>query len=598
MIGLMEALQGQIPRSPDPPFREILEDHSDKMPLLPLLVALLPLLVIGDTSRWDAEIDTSLKRNIVGCPYRKEMLPTGPMLTTPSAAEFLVQVHYPSKVDVKTMKQLPITLTKADADLRNNTVRHEYTYDTWGKQTHSRWEVPADHPGQDKNNCINMTNIASSEQVVSFYEPFKTIKRAFYVMHARNAFIHPSGAVGLSCGYFIGMEACENRWNYAKNWYEPCKQALDKEGWAWGQLFQQPAPDDKSKLERIIKGCADVSDLGSPNKKDFVVSRHGRVFTIPALWDYNYHHFIADSLARLARNLRYLKTNKDIMIHVRAFEDYDGMYKKDEGFKQRAKKMRNEFFVLLGIDPARVISGPVFAQEVFIPRFLRCSYLLSNPVEIQLLAKQLLQAAYAAEGIKQRVPTSRPHKQLGRPSADTPAADSTPAGVAEKTMIIQQRFTAHGSNYRQWSNETMTKVVKAFTKHFPEHRLVIHNSANLKDRSVAKELIAFSQADVLIGLHGAGFTSMMFMPPNSLIVEMVGRIVDVHMPICGYYGPMAAAMGHHHYIHSYTVDSQDVREDIAAEKAAGFYQVVKAAAKDTPVLRLLDSVKEKHQGGG
>ncbi len=78
-------------------------------------------------------------------------------------------------------------------------------------------------------------------------------------------------------------------------------------------------------------------------------------------------------------------------------------------------------------------------------------------------------------------------------------------------------------------------------------------------------------ADCVI-FHPPGLTNMMFMPPGGLIVEFVGHFDNVHMPLCGYYGPYAAIFGHHHYTHAYNYDTKDpIRPDLAAKKALEFY---------------------------
>lgn len=562
--------------------------------------AILAYLIcaLADSSRWEDEIDSSLRVNIKGgCKVIRDFMThdTVNLKQIESPNELLAQVLYPSKLDVKQMRQLPMALTLADKDLADNARRWEYTHEKWHTTDLLRWEIPASHPGQDRNNCLNMTFLAASEHVIAYYETFKTIKRAFYVIHGRQAFVHPSGAVGFSCGYYMGHEACENRWNYAENWYKPCKAMMDKHTFEWRQIFDKTA--SANTTDHILNsGCSDRTDLGSPNKRTFNITRHNKVFTIPALWDYNYHHWIADSLARLAHNLRFLRANPDIMIHVRSFEEYDGQRNGDQRFKDGSKKMRMEFFDLLGIKRDRIVTGPILADEVYIPRFLRCSYLLSNPVELQLLARHLLTAAHTELGLKMDKPlirpylTHKPHANIIQQNSETVAKN--------KTLIIQQRYTKFGSNYREWNDVTLQPVVAAFKRRFPDHNVVVLSSKDLKVRSLAKEILLYNSADILVGLHGAGLTNMMFMPPNSLIVEFVGRLVDVHMPVCGYYGPMGAAFGHHHYLHSYNVNEGEgmaTRPEQGAEVASKFYKLIHGPKTNTPILQIYNSLKVENQ---
>lgn len=341
---------------------------------------------------WEDEIEKSLVRNIKGgCPwyYTDNM---NQSYLAQGDDRFMIRRVYPSKSELIALKQLPESLTKSHLGLEINAKLRGYSYEKWGVQTESRWEIPANHPGQNRNNCLAMTFLAAKGKPVSFYTEFRDVDRAFYLAYIQRALVHPSGAVGAACGYYMGEECCENRWDYARDWYNDCKRTIKSLKLTWAALWNQNLPE-RTK-EALIEGCTSHKDLGLPF--DGKVAKHApkivsKVFVMPSLWDYNYHHFVADSLARMVHSLRYLRRNPDVYIHFRTFERYDGMHFRDEQFRKNSESMRNRFVDLLGIDRSRVVSDMVLAEQVIIPRCTRCSYAVSNPVEIRLLRKLLVQ---------------------------------------------------------------------------------------------------------------------------------------------------------------------------------------------------------------
>eukprot|EP01040_Poterioochromonas_malhamensis_P007013 gene7013-7572_t len=609
---------------------------------------------------WDAEIDASLKRNFKFCPYR---IVTHLNSSAASSEEFIVERIYPSKSEFRPYQDVPITLTKAHKDVTAAASVRGYNYEKWGKEPESRWEVPSNHPGQDRRNCINMTQVAATDgKIYSFYESFKRVDRAYYISKARNAFIHPSGAVMTSCGYYMGQELCENRWDYARDWNERCKDSLQKNNYSWDIFFNQTLQQQLSPTDydNLIEGCADNTDLGKPKQiAKFKVNKENRVFIISSLWDYNYHHFIADSLARLTRYYSFLKNNPDIKIHLRYFEEYDDMRRRNNKVKTAARKMREQILTLLGFPSHRYITGPILANEVYIPRAMRCSYALSNPMEIRLLNKILLNnvRAYMRLNYPDIIKFTDRHTVLSSPvmkghhlsrfhhkSSTTPQqrkleindasdviAPSRPVHLSqfnlmqllppefiersgifwpstisndfiernswkERHLILLQRY-AEVSDDRDWNDETFHKTIIAFAQAFPNHAIIPLSSKKYvrDDYCFACDLFLINQADVLVGAHGAGLTNMMYMPVNSLVVEIVGSFTDVNMPVCGYYGPYAAIFGHHHYLYAYHQhDNWPYLIQQAADESCAFFHFIKkrkvgAMMSDDFVVRVENS---------
>eukprot|EP00597_Dinobryon_sp_UTEXLB2267_P004952 CAMPEP_0170062712 /NCGR_PEP_ID=MMETSP0019_2-20121128/3835_1 /TAXON_ID=98059 /ORGANISM="Dinobryon sp., Strain UTEXLB2267" /LENGTH=137 /DNA_ID=CAMNT_0010268927 /DNA_START=1279 /DNA_END=1689 /DNA_ORIENTATION=- len=122
--------------------------------------------------------------------------------------------------------------------------------------------------------------------------------------------------------------------------------------------------------------------------------------------------------------------------------------------------------------------------------------------------------------------------------------------MKNKRLILLQRYTDLEGSSRDWTNRTFNIVLQAFSKVFSEHQIVpIRSNDPHYMKCFDCAVREFSGADVLVGAHGAGLTNMIFMPQNSLIVEMTGEWDMRMLPVCGYTGPLCAACGHHHYIH-------------------------------------------------
>lgn len=78
-------------------------------------------------------------------------------------------------------------------------------------------------------------------------------------------------------------------------------------------------------------------------------------------------------------------------------------------------------------------------------------------------------------------------------------------------------------------------------------------------------------------------TNIMFMPPNSMVVEIFGDFKDVNMPYCGYYGPLSSIVGAHHFLYSFNYltheELNETRVGDIVKQSYQFYTDIKTKSR-------------------
>ena len=129
--------------------------------------------------------------------------------------------------------------------------------------------------------------------------------------------------------------------------------------------------------------------------------------------------------------------------------------------------------------------------------------------------------------------------------------------ISRPVMLLMKRSTGakHTRNaedlVRQWSVSFTNRLLEALRVQFTEYDLKLFSDTDEELMGChACQVRAFAEADVLIGMHGAGLSNQLYMKPNSAIVELCPYPNDGRCLLGG--GPFSrtsALLSHNYMIH-------------------------------------------------
>ena len=327
-------------------------------------------------AQWESQTASVSLNNFGKCPWMA-ISSSANIETEPN--KFHVVSYRPSEEEKRIYQKLPETLTKSNPQLGVGMTKGVSAAEVWAKSPKNSWQLPPEHPRNNKPNCVRVTKL-TGETAVEMYEELKK-EVDFYVVKAVNALIHESGIIALPCGYFQPLEGCETFFKYVgRKWWNKCHAAFQSAKMKWPTYWNA---NTEPSLDVFNSTACKDSFKGT-------TKRYSRVFVISAAWDHNYHHFLIDSLSRLVRHVDFLVANPDVRIHIREFDQYA-----KESQSAKGRTLRELLLQLLGLDPRRLVSGVVLADEVFMPRAVKCNYPISSAYEVRLLASLLKERAAA-----------------------------------------------------------------------------------------------------------------------------------------------------------------------------------------------------------
>ena len=242
-----------------------------------------------------------------------------------------------------------------------------------------------------------------------------------------------------------------------------------------------------------LKDCHDI-DSGGCND----IPRFGKVFVLSYMYDSAIGHFLIEVLPRVVYNLDLLQ-QQDVHIH----------YGCDKKYGRFSPPL--QFMTWLGFSPDKFIQGNVWADEVMVPRDGACQDAMWNRWEIAKLRHYFLQKV----GLQHRISWR--------------ASKSRNWGEGKPIIVVVQRsgskFSANkGDVTRLWTDELFDAITMKLKEKFRDKTIVPYSDRNTTMmKCVSCQVELFSKTTVLVGMHGAGLSNMMFMPPESTVVEITAQ---------------------------------------------------------------------------
>jgi hypothetical protein len=307
-----------------------------------------------------------------------------------------------------------------------------------------------------------------------------------FVVTANEAIVARSGFLALPCGVFGLFASCEG-----VKWGIPAAQA-------------------------VIGNVSDCRDSSKPCP----FKKYDKVFVMTQYDDTQIGQFILEALPKLVYHLDFIKANKDIKVHY--------------GFSKLSALppfvLPNLFLNWLGIGD-RLVNGTVYANEVYMPREGGCQDVAYNAWEALNMRETFIRMA--AEDSR---------------SARISVAKGKVLVVTRSPGKFMQNKYDH--DIRSWPREFLADLLVALAKEFPDLDVEVFADSNTTLMTCQPcQVRMFSNAQVVIGHHGAGLTNILYMPKGGVVVEVVPFFDSKHAPGVGIFPRVANIVGLHHYLY-------------------------------------------------
>lgn len=331
-----------------------------------------------------------------------------------------------------------------------------------------------------------------------------------WLLTAKNAYVSMCGSIHASCGLIHTNANCK--------------------GTAFlvmGQAFKNKCSYSKLNTVDIKKGSNFTCDKGTPFSNDVVVE--DRVFVLGEVDDTYVYHIHLEIMPRIIYHLDFIKNNPDIKISIGC--DTKKSHDQTMSGLDHGLLSMKPIMELAGISMDRlIVHKHVYAKEVYFPMEGGCQDPVYNTWQILNMRKYFFDKLNITEQDQYQ---------------------------KKPVMMLMKRSSAakHTRNshdlVRQWSDGFADKMLTSLQNKFPRYRVVLFTDRNeTLMKCFECQIRAFAEVDVLIGIHGAGLANIVYMKPNSAVIEIAPYGNDGRCLLGG--GPfsrIAAVMAQNYMIH-------------------------------------------------
>ncbi|RYH19207.1 glycosyltransferase family 61 protein [archaeon] len=333
---------------------------------------------------------------------------------------------------------------------------------------------------------------------------YRTLGSYPFIVSAKKVLVSRGGMFALPCGPFGLFSSCE--------------------AVKWSLMSAASVVKDASLCRERPRDCP--------------YPLYQRVFSMTQYDDTQIGQFMQENWPKLMYHLDFLRANPDVMIHF--------------GFSKRpvlpSFVLPHNFFSWLGLQN-RLINGTYYAEEVIMPREGGCQDIGYNAWEMVSMRDQV----YGMLGIKEKPDFSWITPRKG-------------------SILILTRspgaFTQNKADYmhRRWTKDQLSEMVDVLKASYPDKPIEVFADTNRTLMTCPLcQAQMFSEADLVIGYHGAGLSNMMFMKPGGVVVEVVYYYDSRHAPVVGIFPRISDIIGLNHliyYVRDIELDINKMVEEI------------------------------------